>query len=39
MTYMVLTGDYPRHLYYANSIIDNCNVVDVILEKRESFMP
>jgi len=39
MKYMIISGDHPRHLYYVNSIIDYCNVVGVILEKRESFMP
>jgi len=39
MKYVIIGGDHPRHLHYLNSIVDSCNVVGAILEKRESFMP
>jgi folate-dependent phosphoribosylglycinamide formyltransferase PurN len=39
MKYLVLTGDHPRHLHYLNSIVNNCNVIGAILEKREDFIP
>ena len=39
MKYLIIGGDHPRHLYYLNSIVNNCNVVGAILEKREEFMP
>ena len=39
MRYMIIGGDHPRHLYYANAIAESCSVVGAILEHRESFMP
>jgi folate-dependent phosphoribosylglycinamide formyltransferase PurN len=39
MRYLVIGGDHPRHLYYINSIVEHCNVVGAILEKREFFLP
>jgi len=39
MKYVIIGGDHPRHLHYLNSIVDSCNVVGAILEKRESFVP
>lgn len=39
MRYMIIGGDHPRHLYYANAIAESCNVVGTIIEHRESLMP
>ena len=39
MRYMIIGGDHPRHLYYANAIAGSCNVVGAIIERRESFVP
>ena len=39
MRYVVIGGDHPRHLHYINSIVESCNVVGAILEKREVFLP
>ena len=39
MRYLIIGGDHPRHLHYINSIIESCNVVGVILETRENFLP
>ena len=39
MRYMIIGGDHPRHLYYANAIAQSCNVVGAIMEHRESFIP
>ena len=39
MKYLIIGGDHPRHLHYLNSIVNNCNVVGAILEKRENFIP
>ncbi len=36
---MIIGGDHPRHLYYANAIAESCNVVGAIMEHRESFIP
>lgn len=39
MKYLIIGGDHPRHLYYINSIFENCDVTGMILEHRESFVP
>jgi len=39
MRCMIIGGDHPRHLYYANAIAGSCNVVGAIMERRESFTP
>jgi len=39
MKYMIIGGDHPRHLYYLNTIVKNCNVVGAILENREDVIP
>ena len=39
MRYLIIGGDHPRHLYYANAIVESCNVVGAIMEHRESFIP
>ena len=39
MRYLIIGGDHPRHLYYANAIAQSCNVVGAIMEHRESFIP
>lgn len=39
MKYLVITGDHPRHLHYLNSVAKYCDLVGIVLEKRESFIP
>lgn len=39
LKYLLISGSHPRHIYYANAIIGYCNVVGVVVEKRENLIP
>ena len=39
MRYMLITGDHPRHLYFASRLAEQCDLVSLLLERRESFVP
>ncbi len=37
--YVLITGDHPRHLYFANALAKQCDLSSLFLEKREEFIP
>lgn len=36
---LLISGPHPRHIHYANTIIDSGKVVGVIVQEREEFVP